>query len=109
MVRTFSDGHNMGSIVKDAIRCDHCTHKRAIEYSSGVLYCWNCRLVKLVDRIDYASLKIDGIDFKDYPDFCDAYFSAGNYLDGKPLPEEVLEKLSEDSARVNEAVFNQLF
>jgi len=59
--------------------------------------------------IDYKSLEVDGIDTKDWPDFCDAYFSAGNYLDGSPLPDEVLEVLSEDGERVNVAVFNLLF
>ena len=36
----------MGYIVKNGIKCEHCTQKRAILYGSGILYCWNCRMTK---------------------------------------------------------------
>lgn len=45
-------------------------------------------------EIDYASLEIDGIDYNDAPDFCDAYFCEGFYTDGTPLEDDVLEELS---------------
>jgi len=44
--------------------------------------------------IDYSSLEIDGIDMRDAPDFADAYFCYGEYTDGTPLPDAVLEELS---------------
>jgi hypothetical protein len=45
-------------------------------------------------EINYSSLEIDGIDTNDAPDFCDAYFCYGEYTDGTPLPDSVLEDLS---------------
>jgi len=39
-------------------------------------------------------LEIDGIDYRDYPDFCDAYFSRGFYTDGTELSEEDLDALN---------------
>ena len=39
-------------------------------------------------------LEVDGVDSSDYPDFCDAYFSSGNYEDGTPLTEDELDKLT---------------
>lgn len=59
--------------------------------------------------IDIQSLVVDGIDTKDYPDFCDAYFSEGFYLDGTELPDDVLEELSNDSALVHEKVFDHIY
>jgi len=40
-------------------------------------------------------LEIDGVDSSDYPDFSDAYFSAGSYEDGTPLTENELNKLTD--------------
>jgi hypothetical protein len=34
---------------------------------------------KLIDNIE-----VDGIDFKDCPDFCDAFIASADY-DGKPM------------------------
>ena len=59
--------------------------------------------------IDIQSLVVDGIDTRDYPDFCDAYFSEGFYLDGTELPDDVLEKLSNDSALVHQKVFDHIY
>lgn len=40
--------------------------------------------------------QVDGIDAKDYPDFCDAYFSYAVFLDtGAELTEDELDKLTE--------------
>jgi predicted NAD/FAD-binding protein len=59
--------------------------------------------------IDMDSLKVDGIDMEDYPDFCDAYFSEGFYLDGTELPDIVLEELSNDGELMNKKVFDTLY
>ena len=40
-------------------------------------------------------MEVDGIDTKDYPDFCDAYFSHGEYEDGEEMSDEALQELSE--------------
>ena len=59
--------------------------------------------------IDLQSLVVDGIDTRDYPDFCDAYFSEGFYLDGTELPDDVLEELSNDPALVHQKVFDHIY
>jgi hypothetical protein len=56
--------------------------------------------------VDQSSLEIDGADSSDYPDFSDAYFSAGNYEDGTPLTDDELDQLGNDYPEVvNEMAF----
>ena len=50
---------------------------------------------KTVDYKKIDNIEIDGIDTKDYPDFCDAYISSADY-DGKPMTDEQLDELNED-------------
>jgi len=53
---------------------------------------------KLKEVMDYKkidNIEIDGIDTKDYPDFCDAYISSADY-DGVPMTDEQLDELNED-------------
>jgi hypothetical protein len=53
-------------------------------------------------EIRTASLELDGLDMRDYPDFCDAYFCAGERADGAPLTEGELESLTEsEGERLN--------
>ena len=62
-------------------------------------------------KIDYSKLDnvvIGGIDFEDYPKFCDAYVVCADY-DGVPLTELELDELSQDGEFVNEAVFKQVY
>jgi len=58
---------------------------------------------KLIDNIE-----VDGIDTKDYPDFCDAFISSADY-DGKSMTDEQLDELNEDGDFVYECVQNHLF
>jgi len=58
---------------------------------------------KLIDNIE-----VDGIDTKDYPDFSDAFIASADY-DGKPMTDEQLEELNEDSDFVYESVQNHMF
>lgn len=55
---------------------------------------------------EIADLEVDGVDRMDYPDFCDAYFSAAwSYRAGelRPLTDTELEWLTEDwASKVNE-------
>lgn len=45
--------------------------------------------------------QIDGVDPRDYPDFCDAYFCSAEYADtGEELTEDELEELTTDNADV---------
>ena len=45
-----------------------------------------------------SDLCVDGVSKRDYPDFCDAYFSSGLRFDGawRDLTEEELDVLTED-------------
>ena len=55
-------------------------------------------------------VEVDGIDSRDYPDFCDAYFCSAFYEDtGEPLSEDDLILLDELFPEVlNEMSFNSL-
>jgi hypothetical protein len=62
-------------------------------------------------EIDYDTIEIDGIDMRDYPDFCDAYISYAEYTDGTPLTDEELARMTEEegdliNSRIHE---NQLY
>ena len=48
--------------------------------------------------LDYSKIKdieIDGIDSRDYPDFCDAYISSATY-EGRELTLDELDNLDDD-------------
>jgi predicted NAD/FAD-binding protein len=45
--------------------------------------------------VDTSSLELEGIDGRDAPDFCDAYFSAGLWQDGTKMSDEDLDALKE--------------
>ena len=52
---------------------------------------------------------VNGIDYKDYPDFCDAYISEADYY-GKPMSDEMLDDLNTDYRDfVHEQVYSHLF
>ena len=50
---------------------------------------------KTMDYKKIDNIEIDGIDTKDYPDFCDAYIASADY-DGVPMTDEQLDELNED-------------
>ena len=45
-------------------------------------------------KVREGSLEIEGVDSRDYPDFCDAYFSYAEYEDGGVLSDIDLEELT---------------
>lgn len=62
-------------------------------------------------NLDYAKIgnvEVDGIDYADYPDFCDAFISYAEY-DDREMTDEELETLNEDSDFVYSAVENHLY
>jgi hypothetical protein len=63
----------------------------------------------LVDLVDTSTLVVDGLDTGDYPDFCDAYFSEGFYLDGTELPDDALETLTEDKELLHQIIIDHIF
>lgn len=58
---------------------------------------------KLIDNVD-----IDGIDYSDYPDFCDAFICAADY-DGEPMTQDQLDIINEDMDFVYSWVENYIF
>jgi len=58
---------------------------------------------KLIDNIE-----IDGINMRDYPDFCDAYVSCADY-NGVEMTDEQLDEINEDYDFVYECVMSKIF
>ena len=61
--------------------------------------------------VDVASIEIDGIDGRDYPDFSDAFVSAAKWDDGTPLTEDELNELEGQHPdlvyeRISDTAFN---
>lgn len=65
--------------------------------------------MKMKKTIDYNSLDIDGIDYSDYPDFCDSYICYGEYTDGTELSDEDYDKLNDDSELVYELTMKRIY
>jgi hypothetical protein len=42
--------------------------------------------------------EIDGVDYRDYPDFCDAYFASAFYEDGDALTDDELVDLRDQNS-----------
>lgn len=58
-------------------------------------------------QVNVNSLRIGGVDRKDYPDFVDAFFSYGEYSDGMKMSDIELQKLTdEQSELINELIFD---
>lgn len=63
-----------------------------------------------LDIVDLVTLQIEGLDTRDYPDFCDAYFARGNKLDGTPLNDDELTDLTENYPfTLHEMALNTIF
>jgi hypothetical protein len=54
------------------------------------------------------NIQVEGIDFADYPDFCDAFIASAE-RNGTPLNEKELEELNEDKDFVYECINKQLY
>lgn len=62
-------------------------------------------------ELDYSKItnvQIEDIDFKDAPDFCDAYIVSADY-DGEPMNEEQLELLNQDGQFVYDEVIKWIY
>jgi len=62
---------------------------------------------KFID-IDRRTIQVGGIDMKDYPKFCDAYFEFAETIDGRELTEDELDELSTDSDLLYEEINNYI-
>jgi len=48
--------------------------------------------------------EVDGVDIKDYPDFCDAYFSYAEFANGVKLTDEELDELTDANFEIVNAM-----
>ena len=61
-----------------------------------------------MDTSKITNVMIDGIDHSDYPDYCDAFIESADY-DGKPMTEEQLDEINEDSDFVYDKVMEEIY
>lgn len=55
-------------------------------------------------------MEVDGINTRDYPDFCDAFITSATWDDtGEPLTEPELAELNEDTGLVYDLVIDRLY
>ena len=63
------------------------------------------------EKLDYSKISnvvVGGIDYSDYPDFCDAYIESAWY-DGAEMTPEQLEIIANDSQFVYDCVIAKIF
>ena len=48
-------------------------------------------------KVDISSLEMEDVDMKDYPDFTDAFFSYGEYSNGKEMTDEELSDFQDEN------------
>lgn len=62
-----------------------------------------------IDLSKLTELSFDGIDTNDYPDFCDAFLESAYYID-RELTEEELNYINEnETAFINENIYDYIF
>ena len=54
-----------------------------------------------------SNIWVGGIDFKDYPDFVDAFIDSADY-DGEPMTDEQLNEINQDTDFVYDCVIKQI-
>jgi len=62
-------------------------------------------------KLDYSKIsdvEVDGIDTRDYPDFCDAFIASAFY-DDREMTDEELDILNDDGDFVYEAIQTHLY
>jgi len=65
----------------------------------------------MIDVNNLIDITVDGVDTKDYPDFCDAYIDSAVWKDsGKDLTDEELDELNDEEREfVYEQVWDSIF
>lgn len=69
------------------------------------------RAIKSLSDLDYSKIEdveLDGIDTRDYPDFCDAFILSATYK-GREMNEKELERLNEDQDYLYEKVLEHIY
>ncbi len=62
-------------------------------------------------KLDYTlidDIEVDGLDYKDAPDFCDAFIASATY-NGRDMTEAELDALNEDSQYVYECAIERAY
>jgi hypothetical protein len=63
-----------------------------------------------ISLVKESTLVVEGIDHRDAPDYCDAYFSYGEYYDRTILTDEQLERLAKDCPdMLYDAILNTIY
>lgn len=62
----------------------------------------------MIDTSKVTNVQFDGIDHRDYPDYCDAYIVSAE-IDGREATEEEIQELNEDSDFVYMELMNHIF
>lgn len=61
-----------------------------------------------MDLSKVTNVEIDGIDTRDYPDFCDAFICSADY-DGKEMTDSQLDELNDNQDFVYQKTLEYLF
>ncbi len=56
----------------------------------------------------FTDVAFEGIDHRDYPDYCDAFIASAEY-NGRELSDEELDELNDDSDLVYELLTDNLY
>ena len=65
-----------------------------------------------LNGLEVADFEVDGIDTRDYPDFCDAYIASASVLENgkwREATDAELDKLNEDGDLVYSCVEDYLY
>lgn len=62
-----------------------------------------------ISKIDKGSIEFEGVNYDDYPDFCDAYISSACWEDGTELTDEEMDELNDHDLYVYEALMDHLY
>jgi hypothetical protein len=62
----------------------------------------------MLDVSKVSNVVVEGIDYSDYPDFCDAYICSADY-EGQPMTEEQLDELNDEHDFVYQQVMGRIF
>jgi hypothetical protein len=61
-------------------------------------------------QVNNSSLEFEGIDYNDYPDFCDSYISYAEFMDKTVLNDNELDLLLDlYSSECNAILFDKLY
>jgi hypothetical protein len=66
---------------------------------------------KNIIEMDYSKIsnvKVEGINYNDYPDFTDAFIASADY-NGEPMDDEQLDMINMDADYVYDCIMNYIY